>query len=265
MSDLWTVSLIPGVAIADDSRSKHGIRGVTMGAAAPARPSGGARNQDEFVEGNSQHRSPQARRQRIPKAWQQPKFLAGTALVVVSVVIGASLVGSADQRVLVWSTARDLSPGTVLERADLVVSPVQAEQVDLYVGADSEDLIGRSLMRPMAANELVPVSAIGAGRENSRLITVPVEPIHAPTDLAHGDLVDVYVSPRDAATAGGASRMALSAVTVAEVAPDVDSATGEIAVVLEVGAEQAGEVVGASRSGVLDLVRVPTSSQRSSR
>jgi hypothetical protein len=234
-----------------------------MNTAAPVRPSGGSHTQHESVEGNSQHRSPQARRQRIPKAWQQPKFLAGAALVVVSVVVGASLIGSADQRVMVWSAARDLSPGTVLERADLVATPVQAEQVDLYIGADSDDLLGRSLIRPMGGEELVPLSAIGAGRDNTRLITVPVEPIHAPTDLAHGDLVDVYVSPRDAATAGGTSRMALAGVSVAEVAPDVDSATGELAVVLEVGADQAGEVVSASRSGVLDLVRVPLSSQRS--
>jgi len=234
-----------------------------MSTAAPARPSGGARTHDESGEDNSQHRSPHARRQRIPKAWQQPKFLAGAALVVVSVVLGASLIGSADQRVMVWSAARDLAPGTVLVRADLIATPVQAEQVDRYVGANSDDLLGRSLIRPMGTDELVPVGAIGAGRDNTRLITVPVEPIHAPTDLAHGDLVDVYVSPRDAATAGGASRMALAGVTVAEVAPDVDSATGELAVVLEVGAEQAGEVVSASRSGVLDLVRVPVSSQRS--
>lgn len=250
-----------GAEDADDSRVNHGIRGVTMSTAAPARPPGSARQGEESVSGYGEYQSPPARRQRIVKVWQQPKFLAGAALVVVSVVAGAALIGSADQRVMVWSAARDLAPGTILEDADLIAMPVQVNQVDRYIGADSDELLGRRVTRPMGADELVPVGAIGTGRADTRLITVPVEPIHAPTDLAHGDLVDVYVSPRDAGTAGGASRLALAAVTIADVAPDIDSMTGELAVVLEVGADQAGDVVSASRSGVLDLVRVPLSSQ----
>ncbi len=263
VSDLWTLELIE-LDRSPTIPTSTMESGETMSTATPARPSGGARPGSESGDRDNHagiHRSPVAQRQRNQKAWKQPKFLVGAALVVVSVVVGATLVGSADQRVLVWSAARDLAPGTVLTSDDLIATPVQSELVDRYIGTNSEDLVGRSLGRPIGANELVPVSAIGTGRGNTRLITVPVEPIHAPTDLAHGDLVDVYVSPRDAAMTGGVSRLALAGVSVAQVEPDVDSATGEIAVVLEVGADQTAEVVGASRGGVLDLVRVPISSQ----
>ncbi len=227
-----------------------------MSATTQARPPAGSHqsNSGQFV-------SPPASRLRIARAWQQPKFLVGAALVVASIVIGALIVGGADQRVLVWSAARDLGAGTAITSEDLVASAVRVDGVEQYVGADSDDIVGRTLGRAVGAGELVAVSAIGVGRADMRLVTIPVEPIHAPADLAHGDIVDVYVSPRDAASSGGTSRLALPDVVVSQVAPEADSATGEIAVVLEVAAAQANAVVTASRSGVLDLVRVPVGSQ----
>lgn len=201
--------------------------------------------------------SPPARRRQPVPAWRQPRVLGGCALVVVSVILGTFIVGSADDRVMVWSVRHDLAAGSVVNADDLAAVPVALDQAQRYVGADDSAIVGRRLARAIGRDELVAISAVGSSDADSRLITVPVEPVHAPTDLAHGDRVDVYSSPRDAATAGGSSRLVLMNALVSQLSTDVDTARGELAVVLDVRADQAAAVVTAARTGVLDLVRVP--------
>lgn len=201
--------------------------------------------------------SPPARRHSHNKGWRQPRFLVGCALIVGSVLVGALIVGGADDRVLVWSARHDLAAGTVVAPDDLVAVPVAMDSASRYLDSAQSDVVGRRLGRAIGQNELIAITAVGAADADRRLITVPVEPVHAPTDLAHGDRVDVYSSPRDAATAGGTSKLVLTGALVDKVSTDVDTARGELAVVLDVRADQAAAIVNAVRTGVLDLVRVP--------
>ena len=201
--------------------------------------------------------SPNARRVQQTPAWRQPRFVVGCALIVASVLLGAVTVGGADDRVTVWASTHDLAAGTVVSDEDLAPVAVALDQAGRYLSASETSVFGRRISRAIGKDELVALSAIAAPDIDSRLITVPVEPVHAPTDLAHGDRVDIYSSPRDAATAGGSSRLVLTNALVSQLSTDVDTARGELAVVLDVRADQAGAIVTAARTGVLDLVRVP--------
>jgi len=94
---------------------------------------------------------------------------------------------------------------------------------------------------------------------DTREVTVPVDPLHAPVALQSGDLVDVWSMPRpDAAAAGsGEPSLVLPAAVVTSVADDSIGIGGEMAVVLEVPSAVVAAVVAATRSGVVDLVAVP--------
>lgn len=201
--------------------------------------------------------SPPGNRQRVRKPYRQPRFIWGAALVVASVLLGVLVVGAADSRVTVWAASHDLAAGTVVTADDLIEVSVQLSSPDRYLDARNSDIVGKRLSRQIMQDELVPVGAVDVGLKEHRYVTVPVEPIHSPTDLAHGDRVDVYVSPRDSVSSGGASRLVVARALVASVATDVDSAAGELAVVLDVETSQAAALVSASRGGVLDLVHVP--------
>lgn len=201
--------------------------------------------------------SPPAKRLVMRSRWRDPKLAFGLGLVACSVVIGSWVVTSADNRVMVWSAATDLAGGTELREGDLVQVPVRLDAAASYIGVTSEPVAGRRLSRPVGIGELVPLAAVVDNGADHRLITIPVEPMHGPLDVHHGDRVDVYVSPRDAAGQGAGSRLVLAGALVAEVADLADSSSGEIAVVLDVAAKDASLTVGASRSGVIDLVRVP--------
>jgi Flp pilus assembly protein CpaB len=171
-------------------------------------------------------------------------------------LLGALFVGATDERTSVWTVSRDLSPGTQLTADDLIAVSVEVDRVDRYVRADSSAVVGRRLATAVLAGELLPVSAVAGNPASGRLVTIPVEPLHAPTDLAHGNRVDVYVSPRDAVSAG-VSRLVVSNALVADVAADLDSPSGEIAVILQVDPAQTPALISASRGGVIDLVAVP--------
>lgn len=206
-------------------------------------------------------RSPAAHRQRTRSRWRDPRLGAGIALVVASVVGASSIVAAADQRVAVLAATRDLAAGTVIGPDDLRESAVLVEEVDRYSTGPASELVGRQLARSVATGELLPRTAVAEHVNGSRLVTLAVEPLHGPGSLARGDRADVYVSARDAAgsdAGAGGSRLVLSRALVFEVAEE-SRATGEVAVVLQVDPNSVQPLVEASRSGVIDLVRVPVS------
>lgn len=87
---------------------RHGqTGGFTMNGLTAARPQEGAADSSNLS-------SPTARRVQIQSTWRQPKFVVGCALIVASVVMGALIVGAADDRVMVWSATRDLAAGNWL-------------------------------------------------------------------------------------------------------------------------------------------------------
>jgi hypothetical protein len=207
--------------------------------------------------------SPPARRFRADR--HDVRLAVGVALVVIAVVAGSALLGSAGDRVPVWSLRSALAAGTTLRADDLVPAPVAGDSVALYAGS-STDVTGKVLTRDLGAGELLPLSALGApGGAARRLVTVAVDPLHAPPGLARGERVDVYVTPRDGASVGGSGTvrvlptLVLARALVADPgASDPAGASTQIGVVLDVAAADADRAVAAARGGDVDLVRVGT-------
>ena len=89
-------------------------------------------------------------------------------------------------------------------------------------------------------------------------MTFPVDPLHAPVDLAAGDRVDVWATVTD----GGSTSvippvLVLPRVLVVSADRESLGVGGEIAVVVEVPKSQVSAAVSAIRSGVVDLAAVP--------
>lgn len=182
----------------------------------------------------------------------------GLALVIVSMLVGARLLAVDDDTVLVLRASRDLAVGAPLEGLTFVrVS--RAAAGGLYLDGPAPEGV---LRWPVAAGELVPRSAVAiAPAAQSRLVTIPVEPLHAPPGLQAGDLVDVWSSPRESDP--GQPVLVLPGITVSSVSIDDMGMGGEIGVVLDIPVERVPAVVLAARSGVIDLVAVPLASQSS--
>ncbi|MBM7507262.1 hypothetical protein JOE61_001076 [Nocardioides salarius] len=134
-------------------------------------------------------------RSRRP-GWRDPRLWVGVALVAGSVVLGARLLAAADDMVTVWSASSDLGVGQRLEPDDLVAQRVRfddARAVAGYLGADDELPADATLVRPVAAGELVPAAALGSAQDSGRVeLPLSVDPERLP-DLGAGMTVDVYL------------------------------------------------------------------------
>jgi hypothetical protein len=206
--------------------------------------------------------SPPARRLATDR--RDLRLALGVALVLASVVLGARLVSAAGARVEVWSLRTAMAAGSTLHDDDLVSTPVGADSLAPYLLA-SRDVAGSRLARDVGAGELLPAAALTTASPDRRLVTVAVDPLHAPPGLARGERVDVYVTPKDGVSLGGDGVTVLPSLVLAGVvvadpgAVDPAGASGQVGVVLDVAAKDADRAVAAARAGDVDLVRVGSS------
>ncbi|HEX4018735.1 MAG TPA: SAF domain-containing protein [Frankiaceae bacterium] len=212
--------------------------------------------------------SPPASRLARPR-WRDGKLLTGVLLVLVSVVLGARLIGSASRTTAWLGVTRSLPAGHVLTAADLraVQAHLPASSGGRYFATDPAALIGKTLTSPVAAGELLPAAAItAASKAESRIVAVIVRAGRVP-QLAPGDRVDVYVLSKAAGTGSsgasgtGASGREVRVLTGAEfVAGDVLN-SGDTSVQLRVAPAEAITAVAASQSGRADVVLVDGTSR----
>jgi hypothetical protein len=150
--------------------------------------------------------TPPATRSR-PPGWRNPRLLLGLVLVAASVVLGARLMASADDTVPVWALAHDLPAGSSVSADDLERRQVRfpdERTADAYLSADEQLPTGMRLGRDVDAGDLLPRSAL-AGDEQPDVVEVPVSVASddLPATVRQGSKVDVWVTPKVSAVAGG--------------------------------------------------------------
>lgn len=181
---------------------------------------------------------PPAVRARTP-GWRDPRLWIGVALVTISVVAGARILGADDTSVVVWAAADDIAPGTQISADDLVGRRVDfADSADLDRYYTSDDTLPSSLRlnRAVGAGELLPRSALESQGSDGRVqLPINLENGAVSKGLSSGAVVDVYVSGgRHCAECAGA---VLTEVPVTEV--DLADDLGTKQVVLAVDQDQA--------------------------
>ncbi|MEX1210462.1 MAG: hypothetical protein WEA35_06255 [Candidatus Nanopelagicales bacterium] len=195
---------------------------------------------------------PAARPQRA--WWRDMRVAAGIGLIIFCMLVGARLLSGGADTVTAWQATRDLAVGAVVAPDDVIAVAVPSSLTGAY--ADSAGLPTAPLDRPLRAGELLPVPSETAGID-ARWVTVPVEPLHAPVDLAPGELVDVWSTEGGDLGVVPRPTLVLESVLVSQVAVDGVGLGGEYGVVLEIDPRAAAALIAAVRSGGIDLVRVP--------
>ncbi|WP_163508873.1 SAF domain-containing protein [Fodinicola acaciae] len=206
--------------------------------------------------------SPPASRFRRP-SWLDPRLVVGVLLVLVSVLVGARVMASADQSVEVWAVSADLAAGTTLSAADLRTVRVQLyESAGGYLAATASP-VGRTLLRPLSAGDLLPRGALGGSPAGS-LVSIAVSPQHVPISLRAGQRIDLYATSKPVNGAAAKTVRVLAGVPVQQVrVPDagVLSSTAQVAVVVRVDDTSAMTVVAAMRTADLDVAIAPSDRQ----
>ena len=181
---------------------------------------------------------PPAVRARTP-GWRDPRLWIGVAIVAVSVVAGARILGADDHSVVVWAVVDDAAPGTQLSEDDLVGRRVDfSDSSDLERYFTSGDTLPASMRvtRAVGAGELLPRSALSdAGDDGRVLLPIDLENGAVSSRLSAGTVVDVYVDGGHRCTECASAILTRVPVTEVDLADDL----GSRQVVLAVDQEQA--------------------------
>lgn len=210
-----------------------------------------------------------AARRLEPPSWKDMRLIVGVLLVILSVIGGMRLVSSLNHAVPVYAAARDLLPGQAITEADLVVVQVQlGESLQRYIDGSTPLAAGTHLTRQLNAGELVPGDALGSSRVAlDKSVSVPVSST-AIASLSVGEVVDVWISPRDRETIGEsyADPVLLLDGAIIDQVPTQNSGlggmgSGRSAVHLVVPADRVADLIGAIDQGAaITLVPAPRTS-----
>ncbi len=139
-----------------------------------------------------------------PPGWRDPRLWIGIAIVAVSIIAGARILGAADDSVSVWAAARDVAPGDTVGADDLVSTSVRfGESTDVarYLLTSSPLPDDLTLVRALGEGELVPAAALGSGDEADTVIVSLAFPHELiPTNIGTGSLIELLVLPADGAS-----------------------------------------------------------------
>ena len=125
--------------------------------------------------------------------------MIGVAVVAGCTLLGARLLGGADDTVGVWAARSELGAGQSVRSADLVRRDVHfADQdaADRYLPSDAPPPAGARLDRAVGAGELLPraaMSSSGTGSLTEVPLSVSTESV--PATVQVGTVVDVWVTP----------------------------------------------------------------------
>lgn len=185
------------------------------------------------------------------------RLLLGSVLIIISVILGAVMLGKPDSTVPMWVATRDLPEGTLVLASDIAKHSVDSPMSGYL--SDSDVVVGSRLARPVAAGELIHASAISTTRiaPATRLVTVAVDALHAPSDLQRGQRVDLWTTPVIESVISAPQLVMANLFVSAVPAVDERGISSSMGITLEVPLESVGAVIAALRSGDIDVVRVP--------
>ncbi len=170
------------------------------------------------VETGGDLASPPASRLRRSR-WRDPRLWLGVVLVLASIVVGARVVAAADDTVAVWVLDVEGTAGMDVGADDVRSADVHfsdASDAGRYLVADTSFPSGLRLVHDVAAGELLPVSAVtDAAEDVPAQLPLGVPGSGMPSDLARGDVVDIWAVPT---AAGRHSTLVLGPVPVVAVA-----------------------------------------------
>lgn len=186
--------------------------------------------------------------------WGDVRLWVGVVVLVASMFIGARVMASGEERITVWRATQDLAVGSAVQAVEPVVVPASTSLESYAHGPQAPQGI---LIRPVGTGELLPQGAFGVPDvAPTRVVTVPVNPLHLAAGVNSGDQVDVWATPDDPAAASNPIKV-VEHITVSEVNRDVVGTGGDIGVVLLVPEVEIPALVRAMRTGVVDIVKVP--------
>ncbi|MEY3185271.1 MAG: hypothetical protein RIR58_7 [Actinomycetota bacterium] len=186
----------------------------------------------------------------------------GILLICTSFVSAYLLSSSTNRMVTVWSSTKDLAPGSLIKDEDIKQAQVLMPNNAQFYLDGMNSILGSYVIRPIGAEELIPAYAVTT-EPISDLREVPISiPINRlPYQIKTGQIVDVYAVPKQQTSLTrenlkSKAALLLTSVGISGIDSESGKLGGEIAITLLVPVQLVNELV--SAIATYDFVLVKT-------
>jgi len=133
---------------------------------------------------------------QLPHLSRRVIIIGSLCLALIGVL---GLAGTGNQGTLLWSAAHDLPIGAKIHQSDLTAIRVTVGSSERSYLKNLENISGEVAVRFIGKGELLPKAAIAHSTlpSTNRDLSLGIQLSDLPSDLAAGDLVDIYLVPRD--------------------------------------------------------------------
>lgn len=187
------------------------------------------------------------------------RLFTAIALIAGSFLSALILSSLANQTELVWSARAPLIPGHVISSNDIEAHRVALPDGDSAYLPVHRELAGSVVLRSIGTDELVPAIAISKDVQALRTSSLPIS-VHAtdiPSDLQAGEVVNLYhVGDSRLTEAIGPPRVLLSHIYVLGIDRKGQNLGGDLSLTLSVNVKNVLDILGATASGRIVVVRV---------
>ena len=182
---------------------------------------------------------------------RRARLLAALALVVVCALAYPVVVLTlAPKPAQALAASEDLTPGTVINSADLTAVNASGPAAALVPASEEASMVGQTVRVEVPAGALLDQSDLGAFPPiGASVVPVAVKPGQYPADLQVGQSVAVFPVSTGTSTQASAAHAAATG-TVTEIVADSGAGSGEMVIDLEVS-ETAAPVIAQASAVVL--------------
>lgn len=187
------------------------------------------------------------------------KAIAAVILISASFLSAYLMSSLANQTQPLWSAKTHLAPGTLISLDDLVAKQVAIPSgAEVYISAKN-DVSHLLVVKAVSAGELVPISALSSNSRAQMMSAVPVS-VHSsdlPKALQIGETVNLYhVGDSHLVKEVGPPTLVLSRAFILGIDGKAQNLGGDITLTLSVNSKNIVQVLDATASGRVVVVRV---------
>lgn len=126
------------------------------------------------------------------RAWLDPRFVIGAALVVASIVGVWLVVQAAGRSTEVWTATEPLLPGSTVAEGDVELTSMQLANVDQVYLTAGESPVGMLVTSTIGEGEALPLSALGDEASVDLAPLVIDVAGGVPSSVEPGSVVDIW-------------------------------------------------------------------------
>ena len=193
------------------------------------------------------------------KSKTQTRVLIAAALLVVSILSSVLISVISNQKQSFWIANRELTPGQQIAASDISKVQVNISAISNNYLTAEVNPIGSIVINRIQRTSLIATQSISSQNEaiNSAELSLSIRAIDLPTSILAGDRISIYLlEDAEAGAFPSEPELILSDIYLGSIERKSSNFGSEVAISIAIGREEIIEVLRATTSGRLVVVKL---------